>query len=197
MGTTFISQNVLRTTLLLSPLKANCLRFSTTVCDTQFALILFFVSFFGLMFNLRGPQGQNPRITCGPRTTVWETLLYALNHHTATHGTITLDLIILRILSRYCHLKAEDIQYLYSWRWVYWCPKHVETITLHTYLVVSSRFFAFTMSMMHGQINIRFVGSRFVCRVVPPYLRVICTKTYRSYVKPRIIPNAIYNVIFV
>jgi hypothetical protein len=32
--------------LLLSPLKANCLRFSTTVCDTQFTLILFFLSFF-------------------------------------------------------------------------------------------------------------------------------------------------------
>jgi hypothetical protein len=26
------------------------------------------------MFNLRGPQGQNPKTTCGPRTTVWETL---------------------------------------------------------------------------------------------------------------------------
>jgi hypothetical protein len=38
-GTTFISQNVLRTTLLLSALKVNCLRFSTTVCDTQFTLI--------------------------------------------------------------------------------------------------------------------------------------------------------------
>jgi len=23
------------------------------------------------MFNLKGPQGQNPRTTCGPRTTVW------------------------------------------------------------------------------------------------------------------------------
>jgi hypothetical protein len=45
VGTTFISQNVLRTTLLLSPLKANCLRFSTTVCDRQFTLILFFLSF--------------------------------------------------------------------------------------------------------------------------------------------------------
>jgi len=30
------------------------------------------------MFNLKGPQGQNPRTTCGPRTTVWETLLYTL-----------------------------------------------------------------------------------------------------------------------
>ena len=29
------------------------------------------------MFNLRGPQGQNPRTTCGPRTTVWKTLPYA------------------------------------------------------------------------------------------------------------------------
>jgi hypothetical protein len=45
VGTTFISQNVLRTTLLSSPLTANCLRFSTTVCDTQFTLILFFLSF--------------------------------------------------------------------------------------------------------------------------------------------------------
>jgi len=27
------------------------------------------------MFNLKGPQGQNPRTTWGPRTTVWETLL--------------------------------------------------------------------------------------------------------------------------
>jgi len=26
------------------------------------------------MFNLKGPQGQNPGTTCGPRTTVWETL---------------------------------------------------------------------------------------------------------------------------
>jgi len=26
------------------------------------------------MFYPKGPQGQNPRTTCGPRTTVWETL---------------------------------------------------------------------------------------------------------------------------
>jgi len=31
------------------------------------------------MFNLKGTQGQNPRTTCGPRTTVWETLLYSTN----------------------------------------------------------------------------------------------------------------------
>jgi hypothetical protein len=31
----------------------------------------------------------------------------------------------------------------------------------------------------------------------PPYPRVIRSKTYRSYVKPQITPNAIYNVIFV
>jgi hypothetical protein len=51
--TTFISQKILRTTLLLSPLKTNCLRFSTIVRDTQFTLILFFSVFYGLMFNLR------------------------------------------------------------------------------------------------------------------------------------------------
>jgi hypothetical protein len=33
--------------------------------------------------------------------------------------------------------------------------------------------------------------------VVPSYLWVICSKTYRGYVKPRIISNAINNVIFV
>jgi len=27
------------------------------------------------MFNLKGPQGQNPRTNCGPRTTIWETLV--------------------------------------------------------------------------------------------------------------------------
>jgi len=27
------------------------------------------------MFKLKGPQGQNPRTTCGPRTTVWEMLV--------------------------------------------------------------------------------------------------------------------------
>jgi hypothetical protein len=58
VGTTFISQNVLRTTLLLSSLKANCLRFSTTVCDTQFTLIFFL--FFGLMFNLRRTTRAEP-----------------------------------------------------------------------------------------------------------------------------------------
>jgi hypothetical protein len=31
------------------------------------------------------------------------------------------------------------------------------------------------------------------CTVVPPYSRVIRSKTYRGYVKPRIIPNAICN----
>jgi hypothetical protein len=63
VGTTFINQNVLRTALLLTALKANCLRFSTIVCDMQFALIVFFLSFFVLMSILRGPQGQNPRTT--------------------------------------------------------------------------------------------------------------------------------------
>ena len=31
----------------------------------------------------------------------------------------------------------------------------------------------------------------------PPYPRAIRSKTYRGYVKPRIIPLAIYNVIYV
>jgi hypothetical protein len=35
-----------------------------------------FSVFFWQMINLRGPQGQNPRTSCGSRTTVWETLPY-------------------------------------------------------------------------------------------------------------------------
>jgi hypothetical protein len=33
--------------------------------------------------------------------------------------------------------------------------------------------------------------------VVPLYLRVIHSKTYRDYMKPRIVTNAIYNMICV
>ena len=45
--------------------------FNSTVID--------WTCFFGLMFNLKGPQGQNPRTTCGSRTTVWEKLPYRMN----------------------------------------------------------------------------------------------------------------------
>jgi hypothetical protein len=41
-----------------------------------------FSVFFWLIFNVRGPQGKNPRTTCGPRNTVWETLLYGGHHQT-------------------------------------------------------------------------------------------------------------------
>jgi hypothetical protein len=74
VGTTFISQNVLRTALLLSPLKANCLKILNYSVWYAIHVNFIFSVFFGLMFNLRGPQGQNPWTTCGPRTTVWETL---------------------------------------------------------------------------------------------------------------------------
>jgi hypothetical protein len=37
----------------------------------------------------------------------------------------------------------------------------------------------------------------FLIIVLPPYPQVICSRTYRVYVKLRIIPNATYNVIFV
>jgi hypothetical protein len=33
------------------------------------------------MFNLRGPQGQNPKTTCGPRTTGRETLPYVMKNN--------------------------------------------------------------------------------------------------------------------
>ena len=51
-----------------------------------YAIHVNFISsvFFGLMFNLKGPQGQNPRTTCGPRTTVCETLTYTFNHKTCS-----------------------------------------------------------------------------------------------------------------
>jgi hypothetical protein len=42
-----------------------------------------------------------------------------------------------------------------------------------------------------------FAIGYFINTVVPPYPRVIRYKTYRGYVKPRIIPSAIYNVITV
>ena len=43
-----------------------------SVCYAIHVNFIFSV-FFGLMFNLKGPQGQNPR------TTVWETLSYGVS----------------------------------------------------------------------------------------------------------------------
>jgi hypothetical protein len=42
-----------------------------------------------------------------------------------------------------------------------------------------------------------FILTVFRYIVVSLYPRVIRSKTYRGYLKPRIIPNALYNVIFV
>jgi hypothetical protein len=36
-----------------------------------------------------------------------------------------------------------------------------------------------------------FAFCNFIYKLVPMYLHVICTETYRGYVKPRIIPNEI------
>jgi hypothetical protein len=49
----------------------------------------------------------------------------------------------------------------------------------------------------YKKINSAIFNSRNATTVVPPYPRVIRSKTYHGYAKPRIIPNAIYNVIFV
>jgi hypothetical protein len=37
----------------------------------------------------------------------------------------------------------------------------------------------------------------FKSTVVPPYPWVICSKTYHGYMKPQIIPNTTYNMVFV
>ena len=48
---------------------------------------------------------------------------------------------------------------------------------------------------MHWCLAIIFLCSALYCTGGSPYLRVIRSKTYHGYVKPWIIPNAIYNVI--
>jgi hypothetical protein len=60
VGTTFISQNVLRTILLLSHFKANSLRFSTIVCDTQFMLTLFIFCLFWTNVQSKGTTRIEP-----------------------------------------------------------------------------------------------------------------------------------------
>jgi hypothetical protein len=42
----------------------------------------------------------------------------------------------------------------------------------------------------------KYIFIAFTNTGVPLYQQVIHSKTYRSYVKPQIIPNAIYNMIF-
>jgi hypothetical protein len=81
VGTTFISQNVLRATLLV-PFKSKLFEILNYSVWYAIHVNFIFSVFFGLMFNLRGPQGQNPR------TTVWETLPLVIqpvaSHYTAT-----------------------------------------------------------------------------------------------------------------
>jgi hypothetical protein len=74
VGTTFTSQDVLRTTLL-APFESKLFKILNYSVWYAIHVDFIFSFFYGLMFNLRGPQGQNPRTTCGPRTTVWKTLV--------------------------------------------------------------------------------------------------------------------------
>jgi hypothetical protein len=68
--------------------------------------------------------------------------------------------------------------------------------------------FAFTLADETTYLNTSLIQKNeiilsFTCRNAiklyssDPVSQVIRSKTYRGYVKPRIIPNAIYNVIFV
>jgi hypothetical protein len=43
----------------------------------------------------------------------------------------------------------------------------------------------------------KYNASLFGYAAVPPYPWVMCSETYRGHMKPWIIPNAIYNTIFV
>jgi hypothetical protein len=45
-------------------------------------------------------------------------------------------------------------------------------------------------------IGCMFINYSHVCTDVPPHLQVMCSKTYRSHVKPQIILNNIYNMIY-
>jgi hypothetical protein len=98
VGTTFISQNVLRTALLLSRLEANCLRFSTTVCDTQFTLILLFMYFWTNVQSKRTTRAE-------PEDHLW-----SADHGLKNAGVdyILLHLIILIICWKICRLLSGN-----------------------------------------------------------------------------------------
>jgi hypothetical protein len=71
--------------------------------------------------------------------------------------------------------------------------KHITLLLLS--LVVMRQLLAskVTVSVMHTDIR---SDTQHGSTAVPSYPWVICSKTYRGYVKPWIMPNAIYNVIF-
>jgi len=99
-----------------------------------------FSVFFGLMFNLKGPQGQNPRTTCDPRTTDWETLLYTKSclqqtghkpfcpQNTGTENNCSKSIIILnydRAVTVYsCIGWCNQKQYMPRW----WCFLNITEI---------------------------------------------------------------------
>ena len=77
------------------------------------------------MFNLRGPQGQNPRTTCGPRTTVWKTLLYCIVF--CIGSSISAQCSISAVSIHFCcsHFKwivlNPDIRWFGAVFWLYSC----------------------------------------------------------------------------
>jgi hypothetical protein len=53
-----------------------------------------------------------------------------------------------------CSLKKV----LFSWRWTWWCPKHVESLLItnkHQITVTSSWFYYLPILKMHGHMNIK------------------------------------------
>jgi hypothetical protein len=93
----------------------------------------------------------------------WQTL-YSLNHYTATHCTVTLGLTILRIFSRYGHLKAEVINYTPD-------NGHIGAWNMLRHLVGS---LPFTMSTLQShEHRICFVVFR--CTVLGEFNSIICS----------------------
>jgi hypothetical protein len=72
-----------------------------------------------------------------------------------------------------------------------------QRIKQHTTLHYLTDWLSVTLSTITYFIDCSYIHWTKFCTVVPPYPQVIRSKTYRSYIKPQIIPNAIYNVIFV
>jgi hypothetical protein len=66
-----------------------------------------------------------------------------------------------------------------------------------TYDIFGEFFLTSIFTVIHRMLRIRRAKLQDAITVVPPCPRVIRSKTYRVYVKPRIIPNDIHNVTFV
>jgi hypothetical protein len=111
-----------------------------------------------------------------------------IKFHNETTPTNISAIVTVPLRTDHCHLFYVEAKN--KWAYIFSFPYDLKAHTRKT-------FCSLFLSMYRLSYVSLFITTTVHIIVMPSYGPVIRSKTYRGYVKPRIIPNAIYNVIFV